>query len=71
MLGDGGYGDAVGTDLTAFISDEMRSDWKVNREELISFGDPKGMLVRRALAQAQIPDSLCRVHTTNQEKLGL
>lgn len=32
-----GYGDGVGTDLTAFITDEMRADWAANREELIAF----------------------------------
>lgn len=26
-----GYGDGVGTDLTAFISDQMRADWEANR----------------------------------------
>ena len=32
-----GYGDGVGTDLTAFISDDMRADWATNREELMAF----------------------------------
>jgi hypothetical protein len=32
-----GYGDGVGTDLTAFISAEMRADWEANRDELIKF----------------------------------
>ena len=32
-----GYGDGVGTDLTAFISDTMRADWEANREELLAF----------------------------------
>jgi hypothetical protein len=32
-----GYGDGVGTDLTAFISDEMRRDWEANRDELMEF----------------------------------
>ena len=32
-----GYGDGRGTDLTAFISDEMRNDWANNRAELIAF----------------------------------
>jgi hypothetical protein len=32
-----GYGDGVGTDLTAFISNEMRADWTANREELLAF----------------------------------
>src|SRR6516164_5949914 len=32
-----GYGDGRGTDLTAFVSDEMRSDWAEHRDELIKF----------------------------------
>jgi len=32
-----GYGDGRGTDLTAFISDEMRRDWAVNRGALLEF----------------------------------
>jgi len=32
-----GYGDGVGTDLTAFISDQMRADWEANRPELMAF----------------------------------
>ena len=32
-----GYGDGVGTDLTAFITDGMRADWAANREELLAF----------------------------------
>jgi hypothetical protein len=32
-----GYGDGIGTDLTAFISDEMRADWEANRAELLAF----------------------------------
>ncbi|QHO76284.1 hypothetical protein ACH79_30455 [Bradyrhizobium sp. CCBAU 051011] len=32
-----GYGDGIGTDLTAFISDEMRADWAANRDELMAF----------------------------------
>jgi hypothetical protein len=32
-----GYGDGVGTDLTAFISAEMHADWQANREELLAF----------------------------------
>ena len=32
-----GYGDGVGTDVTAFISDQMRADWAANREELVAF----------------------------------
>ncbi len=27
VQGYSGYGDGIGTDLTAFISDEMRHDW--------------------------------------------
>lgn len=37
VLGYSGYGDGVGTDLTAFIDDEMRRDWAANRDELIAF----------------------------------
>jgi hypothetical protein len=32
-----GYSDGVGTDLTAFIGDEMRRDWESHRDELMSF----------------------------------
>jgi hypothetical protein len=32
-----GYGDGVGTDLMAFISDEMRKDWEANRDELMTY----------------------------------
>lgn len=32
-----GYGNGTGTDLAAFISDEMREDWKNHRDELIAF----------------------------------
>ena len=32
-----GYGDGVGTDLTAFISDTMRRDWQNHREALLAF----------------------------------
>jgi hypothetical protein len=32
-----GYGDGVGTDVTALISDQMRADWAANREELVAF----------------------------------
>jgi hypothetical protein len=32
-----GYADGRGTDLTAFISDEMRADWEANRDELLKF----------------------------------
>jgi hypothetical protein len=32
-----GYGDGVGTDLTAFITDGMRADWAANRDELLAF----------------------------------
>jgi hypothetical protein len=35
--GYSGYGDGRGTDLTAFISDEMRNDWAEHRNELIAF----------------------------------
>jgi hypothetical protein len=37
VLGYTGYGDGVGTDLTAFISDEVRADWLANRTELLAF----------------------------------
>ena len=30
-----GYGDGQGTDLSTFISAEMRHDWKANRKELL------------------------------------
>jgi hypothetical protein len=30
-----GYGDGVGTDLTAFVSAEMRADWDANRDGLL------------------------------------
>ena len=29
-----GYGDGIGTDLTAFITDHMRADWEANRNRL-------------------------------------
>ena len=32
-----GYGDGVGTDLAAFIDDQMRADWAANRDELMTF----------------------------------
>ena len=32
-----GYGDGVGTDLTAFITDGMHADWEANRDELMEF----------------------------------
>ena len=32
-----GYGYGVGTDLAAFISDEMRADWVANRTALLEF----------------------------------
>lgn len=37
VQGYSGYGDGVGTDLTAFVSDQMRADWAANREELMAF----------------------------------
>jgi hypothetical protein len=37
VLGYTGYGDGVGTDLTAFGSDQMRADWEANRAELLAF----------------------------------
>jgi hypothetical protein len=36
VLGYSGSGDGVDTDLTAFISDEMRADWEANCEELMA-----------------------------------
>ena len=45
-----GYGDGFGTDLTAFINDGMRADWKANRDELIEFW--------RSGAPDNFPDSL-------------
>jgi hypothetical protein len=36
-LGYSGYGDGRGTDLMAFISDEMRNDWAEHRDELTKF----------------------------------
>lgn len=32
-----GYDDGVGTDLTAFISDQMRADWEAIRAALMEF----------------------------------
>jgi hypothetical protein len=32
-----GYGDGSGTDLAAFVSDEMRADWQANRAALLAF----------------------------------
>jgi len=37
VQGYSGYGDGIGTDLTAFISDQMRADWEANRVELMAF----------------------------------
>lgn len=37
LQGYTGYGDGTGTDLAAFIGDEMRADWKTHREELLKF----------------------------------
>jgi len=37
VMGYTGYGDGENTDLTAFISDEMRADWEANRDELLKF----------------------------------
>jgi hypothetical protein len=36
LYGYDGYGDGVGTDLRAFIDDEMRADWEANCEELLT-----------------------------------
>jgi hypothetical protein len=37
VLGYTGYGDGIGTDLTAFITHEMCADWEANRAELMAF----------------------------------
>ena len=37
VQGYSGYGDGAGTDLTALISDEMRSDREANRKALTEF----------------------------------
>ena len=56
-----GYGDGVGTDLTAFISNEMRRDWAANRDELLKFWKSGEYTSYRVF-----PDSLpwlCSVHS--------
>jgi hypothetical protein len=35
--GYSGYGNGTDTDLSAFISDEMRENWRSNRTELMKF----------------------------------
>jgi hypothetical protein len=42
LQGYTGSGDDVGTDLTAFITDEMRADWEANRAELLAVGQDDG-----------------------------
>ena len=37
VQGYSGYGNGIGTVLTAFISDEMRQDWANHRDALIAF----------------------------------
>src|ERR1700745_3303810 len=37
VLGYDGYGDGVGKDLTAFITDLMRVDWAEHRDALLRF----------------------------------
>jgi hypothetical protein len=37
VMGYDGYGDGVGKDLCAFISDLMRTDWTTHRAALLSF----------------------------------
>jgi hypothetical protein len=37
VVGYTGYGDGNSTNLTDFISDEMRADWEANRDELLKF----------------------------------
>jgi hypothetical protein len=32
-----GYGDGEDTDMNHFVSEEMRVDWKANRDELMAF----------------------------------
>jgi hypothetical protein len=32
-----GYGDGSSTNVTDYISDEMRRDWAANRDELLAF----------------------------------
>jgi hypothetical protein len=56
VQGYAGYGDGIGTDLTAFISDQMRADWEANRAELEAFwrsGKPEA---------AVFPDALPRLY---------
>jgi hypothetical protein len=47
-----GYGDGIGTDLTAFISDEMRADWTANRQELIAFWQSRAYTTADVFADA-------------------
>ena len=35
-----GYGDGIGRDLHAFITEEMRADWEMNCDELLAFWKP-------------------------------
>jgi len=44
-------GDGVGTDLTAFINEEMRNDWENHREPLMAFW-------RSGQTSAELPDCL-------------
>ena len=37
VLGYDGYGNGHDSDLTNFISAEMRADWEANRDELLEF----------------------------------
>jgi hypothetical protein len=37
VRGYDGYGDGTSTDVAQFISDEMKADWKANREVLLEF----------------------------------
>jgi hypothetical protein len=37
VQGYSGYGNGISTNVADFISDEMRADWKANREQLMEF----------------------------------
>jgi hypothetical protein len=41
LQGYTGYGDSVGTDLRAFIDDEMHADWADNRDEGFKASRPR------------------------------
>lgn len=46
-----GYADGTSTDLAAFASDEMRHDWRSNRDELLLFWASKGRAIQYADAR--------------------